>query len=54
MANEMDYEDMEDDILSQIEESRKRKRVLEDESEFKSSINKKKLSKQELDELFLY
>lgn len=52
MFNELDYE--EDDVLASIENEQRRKKVREDSKLFKSSINKKKLSKEEMDELFLY
>jgi hypothetical protein len=54
METELDFQDFEDnvDILVEIKE-KKRKKKMEDEKFFKSTINKKKLSKYELDELFL-
>jgi len=54
METKLDFEDFEDnaDILVEIQE-KKRKKKIEDEKFFKSTINKKKLSKYELDELFL-
>ena len=54
METKLDFEDFEDnaDILVEIQE-KKRKKKIEDEKFFKSTINKKKLSRYELDELFL-
>lgn len=49
-----DNEDFEEDVLFEIQENKRRKKIKEDEDSFKSSINKKKLTKQEMDELFLY
>ena len=54
MIGEMDYEDFGEDVLFEIQENKRRKKIKEDEESFKSSINKKKLSKAEMDELFLY
>lgn len=54
METDLDFEDFEDDtgVLVDMKE-RKRKKSLHDEKYFRSAINKKKLSKNELDELFL-
>ena len=54
MDTQLEFEDFEDntDILIEIQE-KKRKKKIEDEKFYKSTINKKKLSKYELDELFL-
>jgi len=47
-------EDFEEDVLFEIEQNKKKKMLKEDKEAFRSSINKKRLSKQEMDELFLY
>ncbi len=52
--NEMDYDDFGEEVLFEIAQNKRKKRLKEDEDTFRSSINKKKISKQEMDELFLY
>lgn len=52
--NELDFEDFEQDVLFEIQENKRRKKIKQDKEVFRSSINKKKISKQEMDELFLY
>lgn len=52
--NELDFEDFEQDVLFEIQENKRRKKIKQDKEMFRSSINKKKISKQEMDELFLY
>ena len=54
MFNEFDYEDTsEENPLYAIEETKRKKRIHADGKLFRSSLNKKKLSKAEMDELFL-
>lgn len=52
--NEMDYDDFGEEVLFEIEQNKRKKRLKDDKELFRTSINKKKISKQEMDELFLY
>ncbi|MEK6968708.1 MAG: hypothetical protein AABX51_08870 [Nanoarchaeota archaeon] len=54
VLNEISYDDFEEDVLFEIEENKRKKKVKDDKELFKTSINKKRISKQEMDELFLY
>ena len=54
VLNEISYDDFEEDVLFEIEENKRKKKIKDDKELFKTSINKKRISKQEMDELFLY